>query len=138
MMLQRSGLPKVLLAVMLLAAGVTLSGCGGAAESKKKAGVTISVTYNGAPVTEGDVRLMMTGKGEGAAGPLNESGQVELQEVVLGKYNVAVTPPEGTPDNPAPQKEYPNIPTKFRNVQASPLQADVKAGTNEFTFELKE
>jgi len=70
-------------------------------------------------------------------GLLNESGQVALSDVVLGDYAVVVTPPEGTPDNPAPQKEYPNIPKRYRNLQDSPLKADVKAGRNEFTFELK-
>ena len=137
-MLQRIELPKAFLAVVLMIAGSTLAGCGGSVETKKKADVTITVTYGGDPVTEGDVRLMMTGKGEGAAGTLNEAGKVELQEVVLGNYSVAVTPPEGTPDNPAPKKDYPNSPAKFRNVQQSPLKAEVKAGTNEITFDLKE
>lgn len=137
-MLQRFEMPKSLLAVVLITAGATLAGCGGSVEAKKKAEVTITVTYGGTPVTEGDVRLMMTGKGEGAAGTLNEAGKVELQEVVLGNYSVAVTPPEGTPDNPAPKKEYPNIPKQFRNVQQSPLKADVKPGANEFTFDLKQ
>lgn len=136
-MLQRFEMPNAFLAVMLLTVVTTLAGCGGAEEGKKKAEVTITITHKGSPVTEGDVRLMMSGKGEGAMGTLNESGQVELQEVVLGNYSVSVTPPEGTPDNPIPKKEYPNIPKQYRTLQESPLKADVKAGTNEFTFDLK-
>ncbi len=136
-MLQRFEMPNAFLAAVLLNVVTTLSGCGSAEEGKKKAEVTITITHNGSPVTEGNVRLMMTGKGEGAVGPLNESGQVELQEVVLGNYSVSVTPPEGTPDNPIPEKEYPNIPKQYRSLQETPLKADVKAGANEFTFDLK-
>ncbi|QDT45592.1 hypothetical protein Pan241w_57180 [Gimesia alba] len=114
-----------------------ITGCGGEPEAKKRADVTITVTHEGTPVTEAEVRMMQVGKGEGAVGMLNESGQAELTEVVLGSYTVTINPPEGTPDNPAPQKEYPNIPKQYRNLKDSPLKADVKAGDNEFTFELK-
>lgn len=122
----------------LLCSSMLLTGCGGASEeSKKRADVTFTVTYAGTPVTEAELRLMMIGKGEGAMGILNESGQVVLSDVVLGDYAIVVTPPEGTPDNPAPKKEYPNIPKQYRSLKDSPLKADVKAGDNEFTFELK-
>jgi outer membrane protein assembly factor BamE (lipoprotein component of BamABCDE complex) len=73
-MLQRFEMPNAFLAVMLLSVVTTLTGCGGAEEGKKTAEVTITITHNGSPVTEGDVRLMMSGKGEGAMGTLNESG----------------------------------------------------------------
>lgn len=129
---------RFLLFSALFCSSTLLTGCGGAAEeSKKRADITITVTHAGTPVTEAELRLMMIGKGEGAMGILNESGQVTLSDVVLGDYAVVVTPPEGTPDNPVPQKEYPNIPKQYRNLQDSPLKADVKAGSNEFTFELK-
>ena len=127
-----------LLFTALICSNTLLTGCGGAAEkSKKRAEITVTVTHAGTPVTAAELRLMMIGKGEGAMGILNESGQVTLSDVVLGDYAVVVTPPEGTPDNPAPKKEYPNIPKQYRNLQDSPLKADVKAGSNEFTFELK-
>lgn len=128
----------------LTAAGMVLFsmimvGCGGADDLKKRGSVTITVTRNGSPVTEGEVRMMMIGKGEGAVGNLNESGQVELADVVLGNYSVAVAPPElATPDNPAPKKDYPNLPKQYRDLNKSPLKAEVKAGSNEFTFDLKD
>lgn len=114
-------------------------GCGGAGNEKKRGSVTITVTHNGSPVTEGEVRMMMAGKGEAAMGNLNESGQVELSDVVLGNYAVTVAPPElATPDNPAPKKDYPNLPKQYRDLNKSPLKAEVKAGSNEFTFDLKD
>lgn len=129
---------RFLLFSTLLCASALLTGCGGAAEeSKKRADITVTVTHAGTPVTGAELRLMMIGKGEGAMGILNESGQVTLSDVVLGDYAAVVTPPEGTPDNPAPKKEYPNIPKQYRSLQDSPLKADVKAGSNEFIFELK-
>ncbi len=129
---------RFLLFSALFCSSILLTGCGGAVEeSKQRADITVTVTHAGAPVAAAELRLMMIGKGEGAMGLLNESGQVALSDVVLGDYAVVVTPPEGTPDNPAPQKEYPNIPKRYRNLQDSPLKADVKAGRNEFTFELK-
>lgn len=114
-------------------------GCGGADNAKKRGSVTVTITHDGSPVTEGEVRLTMTGKGEAAIGKLNESGQVELTDVVLGNYTVAVLPPElATPDNPAPRKDYPNLPEKYRDITKSPLKAEVKAGGNDFTFDLKD
>lgn len=128
-----------MLAFAILFFSLTMTGCGGAEDTKKRGYVTITVTHNGSPVTEGEVRMMITGKGEAAVGLLNESGQVELEEVVLGNYNVAVAPPElATPDNPALEKEYPNLPQKYRDISKSPLKAEVKAGSNEFTFDLKD
>lgn len=130
---------RYFLFLTLICSSTFLSGCGGGAsgEAKQRADITITVTHAGAPVTEAELRLMMIGKGEGAMGILNESGQVELSDVVLGNYAVVVAPPEGTPDNPAPKKEYPNIPKQYRSLNDSPLKADVKADDNEFTFELK-
>ncbi len=123
---------------LLLGSSSILVGCGGSSEEDKpRADITVTVTHDGAPVTEGELRLMMDGKGEGAMGVLDESGQVELSDVVLGSYTVTVTPPEGTPDNPAPQKDYPEIPAQYRSLQNSPLKAEIKAGSNEFTFDLK-
>ncbi|QDV53658.1 hypothetical protein [Gimesia fumaroli] len=123
---------------VLLYSSSILTGCGGASEeAKQRADVTITVTHEGTPVTEAEVRMMQVGKGEGAVGMLNESGQAELSDVVLGSYLVTVNPPEGTPDNPAPKKEYPNIPKQYRSLKDSPLKADVQSGDNEFTFELK-
>lgn len=128
-----------MLAFGILFFSLTMIGCGGAEDTKKRGYVTITVTHNGSPVTEGEVRMMISGKGEAAVGRLNESGLVELEDVVLGNYSVAVAPPElATPDNPAPEKEYPNLPQKYRDISKSPLKAEVKAGSNEFTFDLKD
>ncbi len=128
--------PLITLGMMFLS--LIMVGCGGADNVKKRGSVTLTITHEGSPVTEGEVRMMMVGKGEAAVGNLNESGQVELTDVVLGNYTVAVLPPElATPDNPAPKKDYPNLPNKYRDISKSPLKAEVKAGSNDFTFDLK-
>ncbi|QDT94114.1 carboxypeptidase-like regulatory domain-containing protein [Gimesia algae] len=128
---------RLLLFSLLPGFSLILVGCGGSSEEdKQRADITVTVTHDGAPVSEAELRLMMDGKGEGAMGLLDDSGQTELSDVVLGSYTVTVTPPEGTPDNPAPQKEYPNIPAQYRSLQNSPLKAEINAGSNEFTFEL--
>ncbi|WP_298868094.1 hypothetical protein [uncultured Gimesia sp.] len=125
--------------VWLMFLCLIMVGCGGVENVKQRGSVTLTITHNGAPVTEGEVRMMITGKGEAAIGNLNESGQVELTDVVLGKYVVTVAPPElATPDNPAPKKDYPNLPSQYRDLSKSPLKAEVKAGSNEFTFDLKD
>tara|TARA_R110002111_G_scaffold680_6_gene5334 strand:- start:116 stop:583 length:468 start_codon:yes stop_codon:yes gene_type:complete len=131
-------LKRFFLYSLMLCSSLLLVGCGKSnAEDKQRAHITVTVTHDGAPVTEAELRLMMDGKGEGAMGVLNEAGQTELSDVVLGSYTVTVTPPEGTPDNPAPKKDYPNIPQKYRSMKDTPLKADVKAGVNELTFDLK-
>lgn len=139
-MTKRNNFPQLQLSTIgLLFLCLVMVGCGGAENVKKRASVTIKITHDGSPVTEGEVRMMMTGKGEAAMGNLNESGQVELTDVVLGNYSVAVAPPElATPDNPAPKKDYPNLPKQYRDLSKSPLKAEVKAGSNEFTFDLKD
>tara|TARA_R110002111_G_scaffold117466_1_gene179432 strand:- start:25979 stop:26398 length:420 start_codon:yes stop_codon:yes gene_type:complete len=128
---------RCFLFLTLLCSSTLLTGCGGGSEvEKKRVAVTITVTHAGSPVSEANLQMMMVGKGEGAMGTLNESGQVSLSDVVLGDYAVIVTPPEGTPDNPAPKKDYPNIPQQYRSLKNSPLKAVVKPGSSEFTFDL--
>ncbi|WP_417385076.1 hypothetical protein [Gimesia sp.] len=138
-MVTQTRIKRSLLFLLLCSGSVSLAGCGGGSEEQKqRADITVTVTHAGAPVTEAELRLMMDGQGEGAMGALNEAGQTELSDVVLGSYTVTVTPPEGTPDNPAPKKDYPNIPQKYRSMKDTPLKADVKAGSNELTFDLKD
>ena len=111
---------------------------------KPRGEISITITNGGAPVSEGQVDLANEETGEGGGGPLDESGTATIEMVAVGKYTVTISPPPQDPiapgmDQPAPQpKEYPNIPTKVRKIQTSPLTVDVQSGANEFTFDLKE
>lgn len=120
-----------------------LVGCGGGDTSgKKKASVTITVTSGGQPVTEGLVTLDGGKTGEAAGADLNSTGVATLPEVTLGNYTVTVTPPLPKVAAPAPgqklppPKDYANIPAKVRRADTSTLKAEVKAGKNEFKFDL--
>lgn len=129
---------------LLLAVGLA-TGCGTAAphSGKPKADVTITVTHDGQPVSEGRVDLSNEQTGEGGGGELNAKGVVTIPGVALGSYTMVVSPPEALlvpgASQPAPaKKDYANIPAKFRALQTSPLKVDVKQGSpNQFQFELK-
>ena len=122
-----------------------LVGCGQEPGSGKPRGtITISITYGDEPVTEGTVSLEDPVTAEGGGGELNDKGTATIQGVVLGDYTVTVVPPDPDPIPPEPgqpapkMKNFLNIPQKFRIAKTSPLKAEVKEGTNEFQFELKE
>jgi len=132
---------------MILGAALTsalLVACNnGKVRGKVRGEITVTVTYDNKPVTEGTVELSNPETGEGGGGNLNAEGVATLKGVAVGTYTVTVLPifPEPpTPDSPPPvMKEYPNIPEKFRRQNTSPLKAEVKQGEpGHFKFELKE
>jgi hypothetical protein len=121
------------------------TGCGHTPGTEKPRGeITIKITNGGAPVPEGQVDLANEETGEGGGGPLDATGTATIEMVALGSYTVTVNPPPQEPVAPgmdqasAQPKEYANIPAKVRKIQTSPLTVEVKSGTNEFTFDLKE
>lgn len=122
---------------------LVLAGCGGSPDSGRIMGaVEITVTFDGQPVTDGTVQMIVPGEGKAAGGDLDSEGKISLEEVEIGRYTVFVTPPSEPPPEAdkksLPPKAYDNIPKKFRSESTSPLNAEVKKGTNEFSFELKE
>ena len=130
----------------LLVLSIGVLGCGSPSNGpdKPRGGVVITVTYDGQPVTEGRVDLSHPSSGEGGGGELDSDGVVRIDGVAHGQYTVTVIPPPADPkppesgQAPPPVKEYPNIPAQFRLSSSSPLKAEVKEGTSEFKFELKE
>lgn len=131
---------KITLALGLLV--LTSIGCDGGPPGKPSGSATITVTFGGQPVTEGMVSLQ-NASGEGGGSPLNSAGVATIPVVTKGSYVVTITPPIGgvAPPEPgktlAPQKEYANIPAKFRRTESSPLKAEIKNDKNDLKFELQ-
>ena len=123
---------------------VIATGCG---QKTQMGRVTGTVTHKGQPVTEGVVQFLPE-RGPMAFGPLDSAGRFTLttrtpdEGVTAGKSRVSVflaipgdgdLPPGWKPPDPA------SIPKKYRDVNTSPLTAEVVAGqVNEFTFELSD
>lgn len=121
------------------------TGCGHTPGAEKTRGaITIKITNGGDPVAEGQVDLANEETGEGGGGPLDEAGTATIEMVAVGNYTVTINPPPQEPVAPgmdqaaAQPKEYANIPTKVRKIQTSPLTVEVKSGSSEFTFDLKD
>lgn len=128
-------------AVALLCVFSVLTGCGPSEPEKVIGTVTLIVTYDGKPVTEGSVNMIEIGTSKSATGSLNETGTVKMENVEVGNYTVSILPPPPPPADPdqppAPMKKYDSIPQKFRSETTTPLKAEVKEGANEFQFDLK-
>lgn len=121
------------------------TGCGRTPGSDKPRGeITITITNGGTPIPKGQVDLANEETGEGGGGPLDEAGTATIEMVAVGNYTVTINPPPQEPiapgmEQPAPQtKDDSRIPPRVRKIKTSPLTVEVKAGTNEFTFDLKE
>ncbi|WP_339732768.1 carboxypeptidase-like regulatory domain-containing protein [uncultured Gimesia sp.] len=131
---------------LILALGSVVSpGCSHTPGAEKpRSDIQLTILSGGAPVTEGMVNLENPETGEGGGGVLTADGKVTIPNVVLGTYTVTIVPPDPDPVPPEPgqpataPKTFKNIPKKFRENNASPLKVEVKADSNEFTFDLKD
>ncbi len=114
---------SLLVVSLMLVAG----GCGSGGDTGT---VTGTVTFDGAPVQQGQISF----EGNTVTGAQIQDGKFEAQ-VPVGKQKVKIsaTREEGVaPDGLPNYVQY--IPKKY-NDQTT-LEEDVKAGTNEFKFEL--
>jgi hypothetical protein len=143
----------------LLACGIMLltAGCGGE-DNGVLVPVSGTVTYNGSPLTKGEIQFIpeqATGA-RGAQGNIQEDGSYSLSSYGLndgahpGKYKVTVI--ARGPDLPIPKKKKGQmmeedmqgsgkllIPKKYGFAAQSGLTADVVAGGgNQFKFDLKD
>jgi len=120
---------------------VTLLGCGPGGGELSTLPVTGQVTFNGAPLPEGQILFRTTdAEKRGFAGPIS-GGSYSLQ-TVPGKMTVEITasrliPGKFNNDNGTPEpvgEMY--IPAEYNS--ASTLQAEVvSGGSNKFDYELK-
>ncbi len=107
----------------------------------KQVDVTGSVSWQGKPVATGTVTLYSKTTGQGASANLGADGTFKLVKVIVGSYQVSVTPPiltipkEG--ETPKPLPPFP-VPAKYQEDQTSGLTFEAKADTsNVLTLDLK-
>jgi hypothetical protein len=104
------------------------------------------VTFQGNPVTEGLVLFSNAQKGVYMTAALNKDGIYVVTSaagpgIPLGNYQVTVVPPVDEPKlgpnfEPPPVKQFPNIPTKYRDAKTSHLSLEVNKGDNVFDIDM--
>ena len=112
---------------------LALTGCG--QSGPPQGTITGHVTYQGQPLTAGEVNLFQKETGTATTAPLDSAGDFEVDSrMPAGTYNVTFIPPRpkqlppGTPlEEPAP---FP-VPLKYQDPVQSDLTAVVKKGDNE-------
>lgn len=135
---------------------LTLSGCGH--DYGPTGRITGRLTMDGKPLSPGTaVSFMQMEKGFLAFGLTDAEGKFEVKsfnegEMPVGKYNVMVAPPAGTPQtkpeyiDPDEAFEHPELldpvvksefPDRYRDTTTSGLAFDVKSGTNSFEIDLQ-
>ncbi|MEW4561913.1 carboxypeptidase-like regulatory domain-containing protein [Bremerella sp. JC770] len=126
-----------------VALGLALLGCN---KNENLGTITGTVTYEGAPVTEGTISFRSEESGLSASDELDAEGKFEVTAVggiPPGNYKAFIVPPEvevSLGPDVAPvlkPKDMPNVPRPYRSIRTTPLAVDVVAGANEVSFELK-
>lgn len=113
-----------------------ITGCGGSTQVPSGQ-VNGTVTYEGAPITEGVVSFYSPDLGIGASADIGEAGAYAITEPLkTGSYSVTILPPpEPPPQDAIPvstKKEYKNIPLKYRDPKKSELSLNITEGDNLF------
>ncbi len=113
-------------------------GCGGSGPVYYD--VTGKVTYNDAPVKEGEISFENSDKGYAATSTLN-NGEYKVS-LPAASYKVVVRPVMeevgGSPDSPPSlqYKKVDDIPKKYRETATSGLTAEVTPSVTSFSFGL--
>ncbi len=131
------GLAPVVLGILAVSL-VGLWGCG----SRVPSGTVSGKAMVGAePLSEADVLFCREDGAAIAKATVGPSGSFTFAEPVpVGKYRVQIestvqmAPPESGKTQPPPKLKFP---AKYQDNRTSGLTAEVKAGDNSFTFELK-
>jgi len=129
-----------ILAALIAVGLLWTTGCG--KQGPKRLTVTGKVTFQGAPVTEGQITFEDAASGVAGSTALGTDGSYTLQ-LPEGNYKVSVEPPVvevgGTADTPGDEeyKQVDNIPERYWSTATSPLQATVSADATEHNFTLE-
>ncbi len=136
-----------MLSALLLGA---IAGCG---KSHRPEGIVNGiVSFDSQPVAEGHVVFENRSMGWLRVAELDSEGRYQIANVPFGEYTVTIQPLEpkrldettGSPAEiraqmaTAKAPDPKNIPRPYRAFETSPLKRSVKAGNNEFNFELTE
>lgn len=128
---------RMLAALVIVLLGTV--GCGGSKfESHEVKG---RVTFQGAPVTEGQVTFEDPATGFANSAGLDAMGAYTVA-LADGSYRVSIQPPViqigGGPDTPPDEgyKDVDNIPERYRRAETSGLSAQIASGQLEHNFDL--
>jgi hypothetical protein len=135
-------------AICVLCGGFALaSGAAGCASGPAIGDVKGHVTFEGKPVTEGNISFFNPTLGTGADAPLADDGTYVIKTqaggLPVGDYIVFITPEtyldKSDPTTPPArvEKKAANIPMKYRRQGSTPLKATVEGGKNKFDFDMK-
>ncbi len=144
------------LAVCLLSS--LIIGCGGEDGARPTAPVTVSVTYKGKPVVGATVQFISVENPQPATGTTDEAGNCKLSTyktydgAIIGSNVITIAKTEVDTKNVkqvrpedadlvgvTPPPNLKNlIPRKYSAPGTSGLKEEVKNGSNNFTFELKD
>ncbi|RMF99739.1 MAG: carboxypeptidase regulatory-like domain-containing protein, partial [Planctomycetota bacterium] len=103
--------------------------------------VSGAVTFQGTPVTEGQISFENPQTGFVQSATLGEEGKYSLQ-LPAGDYKVSILPPlievGGGPDSPAGEeyKQVDNIPDKYRSSESSGLTANINGDKADLNFDM--
>jgi hypothetical protein len=137
-------IPRPAHIVCLISTCALLTIANGCSQGPARGEVKGKVTFQGKPVKEGTVTFLNPKEGGAAEAQINQDGTYAVQGGVdLGSYLVVITPPVEIVDTdpgkspPAPvEKDMPDIPVAYRQQGTTTLNAEVKAGQNEFDFDM--
>lgn len=135
-MTSRLGGPTALLRLAILGPGLSLLviGCNGSADFPTGR-VHGHVTYEGAPLQEGEISIYSAELGVGASSELASDGTFVITEPLrTGRYTVTVFPPSEPPPESSDSKprkpKSSNIPSKYQDPKQSGLTLEVVEGDN--------
>jgi hypothetical protein len=140
---------------LLLATAVLIfiAGCGKKKVEGPSGTVSGKILYKGNPVPEGCVVVFTPQMGAlPATGKIGADGSYKLQfkgapDIPVDNYKVSITPPafEETPQQAMEriqrkekQKEYPEVPQKYRRADTSGKKFSVKEGENTYNLDMKD
>jgi hypothetical protein len=124
---------RSVVSVLVVAATLALSGCGGPSSSS----VSGKVTLGGQPVTKASVNFFNAKTGVAASAPLGADGSYKITEnLPAGSYAVSIVPLADVSRPPMPgqaaaEATVSPVPGKYQSDASSGLTADVKPGTTE-------
>lgn len=142
-------LPAFVRSLLSLACVISLASCGGGGDNAPPlVKVNGKVTSKGEPVSEGVISFSSS-KGINASAELQTDGTYVMKSqwgngMPAGDYSVMISPPApktapGTAATEKPaEKDYPQIPKKYRAYSTSRLEAKVAEGKSTFDFDMKD
>jgi len=129
--------------VLLLLTGSLLLGAGCGHEpgpSHPGESISITIDFEGEPVTSGQVDL----SGQGGGAPLDADGTAHFKHVPFGEYKVMVIPPQPgaiplESGELAPEPVKIKIPRQYQAEETTPFSISVQSGQpTSFLFDLKQ